>query len=161
MSDSKTVGLKGETRPATAWGHGQIIRPLGESLAYQLRRFSLTNKPTIVKLLPVWDDEEDGEGNDRSSGLSIRAGSDAPSSATHGAAGTSSSSTKNANATPSAHSEASASKAVSGSSRRKARSGMVSLMMHHHSLITRTLAQQKTRHPEVQRRRHPGRGQMR
>ena len=58
MSDRPIGAPQRDTRAAAAWGHGQTIRPLGESLAYQLRRLSLTNKPTLVKLVPVLDAEE-------------------------------------------------------------------------------------------------------
>ncbi|KAH9941082.1 hypothetical protein B0H21DRAFT_710688 [Amylocystis lapponica] len=39
-----------------AWGHTTIVRPLGESLAYQMRRYSLSGAPVLARLLPVWDD---------------------------------------------------------------------------------------------------------
>ncbi|KAH9911747.1 hypothetical protein B0H21DRAFT_828938 [Amylocystis lapponica] len=59
MSDKPTMSDGRSTRNAPAWGHSDTIRPLGESLAYQMRRFSLSGKPVIAELLPVW--EEDGQ----------------------------------------------------------------------------------------------------
>ncbi|KAH9949883.1 hypothetical protein B0H21DRAFT_726583 [Amylocystis lapponica] len=59
MSADKEMVHRGIRRPAPAWGHGDIVRPLSENLAFQLRRYSLSVKPMVAKLLPVWPEDMD------------------------------------------------------------------------------------------------------
>lgn len=56
MSMERFIVNQGQKLPTPAWGHSEMVQALGESLEFQLRRFSLSNKPTVA-MLPVWDEE--------------------------------------------------------------------------------------------------------